>query len=868
MASNCCADRNRDESGRLLRAGVVSAILFYVACLLPGALPGWDGDSIDAEFLAGLRQRRLFELAELFCERELSRVAADSSRRAFLVAELVRTLGEHALNRIEAERDEELAKSRSVAADYLRTHLDDPRRALVQVQESLAVVAMAELQRIEADVGAAGADLDRARTTTREANRLLQQIEKDIGALIVARGRRAAKAGELNTTELVSLLNNVRMHLARSERNLALTYERGSPDRLAVIARSFEPLRLVLSQLDAEHPLAIQARLDEAIGLRHADKFAEAEELWTDLSKREALGELKDGMTGDLAARTRAERIRLALARGNAAKAREIAGGDDANAGHADLDFARLEVSVERWKAAEQARDAAQTAQWQRESEIWLGRLEQRHGPYWRHRGELLVVRSASSGVAVTNLDLLARSADSLYLNKQADEAVAAYDKAAAMAASLERADRQFDLAYRAAAIRQQQREHADAARRFRELSLSFPAMERSAAGHLLAVWNTAQLDRADPRTREEYERLLREHLENWTVGPTAEQARVWLAAVLESRRNWSEAIGLYEQVTPRGKLGRAALLALGQCWLRELASVERASERFREGAEHVRRHFEEALVAARNDPGDGDARDLQRATLLAARLHLQFGGQSERGEALLQSLIQELEAEPDAESVALRYEVESLMLVAIAANPDRRGEAAARLDRLSRAEPRTLFEAIDGLSRLEAGLPATVRRDLAQWELQAIDTLGARRQQLDPPQQVRLDLVRATATMTLGKRDQSLAEFARLAKAQPNDGTIQEAYAQALLDGGDAASWKAAIDQWRLVGSRSPPQSERWYRAKHSIALAHFRNGDRQRAAQLIHYLFETPPGVPAGNWRKLFEDLLAQCENRPVSR
>jgi hypothetical protein len=846
--------------------GAIGILIACAACLLPRELRCWDAESSDAEFLAGLRQRRLYELAQRFCELELSRVAADSGRRAFLVTELVRTLGEHSLNRIEAERDEALAKARLVAADYLRTHQDDPRRPLVQAQEALAVLAMAELQRIEAEVGAAGADLDRARTTTREANRLLQQIEKDLGALIVARGRKPAKAGELSQLELTSLLNNVRMQLARSERNLALTYERGSPDRLAVIARSFEPLRLILSQLDPEQPLAMQARLDEVIGLRHADKLAEAEELLQALAQREATGEWKHELTGEFAARVRAERIRLALARGHAANAREIAGDADANASHAELDFARLELIVALWKAAEKSQDAVQTAQWQRESETWLSRLEQRHGPYWRHRGELLVVRSASSGVAATNLDLLARSADNLYLNKQLDEAVAAYDKAAAMAGSLERTDRQFELAYRAAAIRQQQREHADAARRFRELSLSNPEMERSAAGHLLAVWNTAQLDRDDPGTVEEYERLLREHLENWPVGPTAEQTRVWLAAVFESRRDWREAIRLYEQVTPSGKLGRAALLSLGQCWLRELASVERGSERFREGAEHARRHFDEALEAARNEPGDGESRDLQRATLLTARLHLQFGGQSERGEALLQSLIRELEAEQEAESVALRHEAESLLLVAIAANPERRSEAAAKLERLSRAEPSTLFAAIDGLSRQEAGLPATVRRDLAQWELQAIDALGARRQQLGPPQQIRLDLIRAAALLTLGKREQSLAEFARLAKAQPNDGTIQEAYAQVLLDGGDAASWKAAIDQWRLVASRSPPQSERWFRARHAIALAHFRNGDRQLAAQLIHYLLETPPGIPAGNWRKAFEELLAQCENRRV--
>jgi len=126
----------------------------------------------------------------------------------------------------------------------------------------------------------------------------------------------------------------------------------------------------------------------------------------------------------------------------------------------------------------------------------------------------------------------------------------------------------------------------------------------------------------------------------------------------------------------------------------------------------------------------------------------------------------------------------------------------------------------------------------------------------------VTLDRVRAEALLLSGKRDDAFTLYAKLAKENPDNGPIQEGYAEALLSTTDKASLQQALDQWRRIAARSKARTPRWFKAKYSVALAQFKLGDKQAAGQLLHYTLETPPGLERTGWQAHFAELLKRCQ------
>ena len=73
-------------------------------------------DREDEVFLDGLRQRRLFSLAETFCRERLAEPDLGEAERAELVIELAQTKAQHALNTAPADRGPLWQEARQVAA--------------------------------------------------------------------------------------------------------------------------------------------------------------------------------------------------------------------------------------------------------------------------------------------------------------------------------------------------------------------------------------------------------------------------------------------------------------------------------------------------------------------------------------------------------------------------------------------------------------------------------------------------------------------------------------------------------------------------------------------------------------------------------
>jgi hypothetical protein len=153
------------------------------------------------------------------------------------------------------------------------------------------------------------------------------------------------------------------------------------------------------------------------------------------------------------------------------------------------------------------------------------------------------------------------------------------------------------------------------------------------------------------------------------------------------------------------------------------------------------------------------------------------------------------------------------------------------------------------------------LKADLAALQLDVIERLSKSAAALSDQQKQELDRLRAAALAQLGRREEALAAYAALAKAQPNSGAVQEAYADLLSESSDKESLTAALSRWRQIAARSEPRGERWCKAKYQVAALQCKLGDSAAAATLCRYLLETPPGLSETGWQERFEKLLAEC-------
>jgi tetratricopeptide (TPR) repeat protein len=439
------------------------------------------------------------------------------------------------------------------------------------------------------------------------------------------------------------------------------------------------------------------------------------------------------------------------------------------------------------------------------------------------------------------------------------DEAVAAYEKAAAVAGDAGDLQQAFSLRYKAALVEHSRQHHRAAADKLRSLGSDMSTNEKAADVHLLAAWNAAQLSRSDPTALPLYEEILSEHLATWPAGSTTDTARLWLGRLRESQEEFAAAADAYQGVSRGTPPYDQAMRAAARCSHTHINRLRDAGLPYGEFAETVALFFEEQIRGLLGDGSKSWTPTDRFCAEQAARFWLETDSSGYgRAESVLSAA---LAGVPDPDP-AWKNAAESVLIVALAGQEGKRAQAEATLLRLGDGSPGQLLEILSAVAEIQASSPESTKRELAGLQLAVVDKLSNRRSQFDDATLRSLDQIRAQALVLAGRRDEALATYARLASENPDDGPIQEAYAEQLVAAGDQESMQAALEQWRRVASRSNAHSERWYLAKYGVASALHALGKKEEAADRIRYLLTIPPGVKDAKWKTQFETLLAQCE------
>jgi tetratricopeptide (TPR) repeat protein len=844
-----------------------TGLLLMVAWLLATGFTYAQGDRDELRFLEGLRQRRLFRLAESHCREQLDTAALAANRRAELTLELVRCYAARAVHVPPAESPPFWDMARETAAEFLRQTPNDPHSLLVRVQDALTVLARGELHRQESEVLAEPAEAtEAALTALREAARLLQQLDDELAREIPLRHRTPPAPGQLTADQLISLQHNVQFQLARVYRNRALCYPADSEDRLAALTGAVERLEKPLAQITDNDPLIWPIRLDLAVCLRLLGRLPEAEALLQAIEQSEAPAEFRW--------RAQAERVRLNLDRRQPDQALAVfqSGRPPAGQTAADLDFAYLETCLAQWQSAV-ARDDAAADTWRNRAAEVVRSIEHAHGPYWGRRGDLLLVRTVGLSRAGGNVDILSRAADGLYRQGQWADAAAAYEQAGAEALAAGQADQGFALRYKAALVEHTRQQHQPASQRLRRLALDLPNQPRAPDVHLLAAWNAAQWARSQPDAIKRYAEILEEHARQWPDSPTADSARLWLGRLRESQGQWQAAAESFQAVSRQHDEHESALRAAARCWNHAFAQRSNGEAPDADVVRTAAAEFWRQTPPGGSEPNRPWTSADRFCAEQAARLLIDF---TPDGYAQAETMLRTaLDGTPPPDE-AWRGRAEPLWIVTLAAQPARRNLAEPQLAALQPRSPDALWQILTGVDNLltagasgvrqgaDAAADSEARRELAMLQIAVADRLSQRAEPLTADQRTTLQRIRAEALLTADRRDQARAAFAELAARNPDDGPIQQTYAQLLLESDSREDWQQSLDAWRRIAPRQRPGSDAWYEARYAIAAALVKLGDRDEAARRIRYLQALPPGLDGSPWQAKFQQLLDQC-NRP---
>lgn len=825
------------------RAAPLVALLLFAAAA-PAQPPP------DVRFAAGLRERKLYRLADTFCTEQLARPELDETVRADLAVELSQTLAEWAVDSPAAERPERWRRARDVIQEFASRYPNSPRLALVLFQGALGLVARGELVRQEARLSAQpGPLLEEARQALRAAVEQLQEVLRLIARQSTRLSVGRPAPGEFSSAQLAALARSVEHQLGRAYRNQGECYAAGSPDSANSLSQA---LRLLEPLAAAEPPdaLAWHSAIDAVTCARLLGDLEGAR------GRLAALAERRPPASIEL--RSRAEQIRLALAANRLPEALEVIARSRELDGvtSAELDYAWLETYLAAWQAADQAHESESASQWKTKATQAVDAIGRLYGPYWARRAQMLLASRVQASPDTEDVALLVHAAENAFRSDKPDEALAAYDRAGAAAARQGDAARAFDLAYLAAAIEHQRGRHAEALTRFRQAALSMADHPKAAEAHQLAGFHAAQLARSQPELLDQYAAVLDEYLQKWPASPGANPARRRLGQLCEAQQNWSAAAAAYRAVTPDDADAKQALDAAGRCYQAWIAELRAAGKPVDEVAAEAAGWLESLAVGAGGKPPEIWSPLQLQTGLEAARLWLETPAGPARAEQILMAALSGARnPEPTWKSAA-----QALLVAALAAQ-GRRQEAADLLARISGGPSQDLMSLLESLERLSETARPDVRAELAALELRALELLQPRRAQLDPATLQTLERLTAAALADAGRLQEAQAAYESLAQTYPRDGKIQEALAALLTSRSDAASLQAARARWLEILARCQDGSPRWFRAEYNIALIDYRLGRSDRALAIIRRIELLYPTMGGPELKSQFAALAARC-------
>lgn len=814
-------------------------------------------DEFSERFFDGLRERRLFGLAEGHC---LDRLAADRlspEQRAEFVVELSRTLAEHG-RFVPAGDERDGLWNRAIGVlDDLLAERPPPAPAIrlrLEMQRAFVPAGLGEFLARQVEVQPFDAKLrDRAAGLLDDAIARLVTLEARL------KGVRPTSEGP-STLELRSAEYNVRLRLAVTRLDRAGLLERTDPNRVGLLRTAEDAFRK-LSGGDTSDPTTQRCHVFLARTWRMQGRAADA------VRPLEALLSGEERLTTPVLDEVEAERamILLVLGRPDEAAGYLVQYGKDRGRLPGELRFLLSRALVGLWQAARQLEKPDLATNALERLQAHVAATEQEEGGYWGVRCRILLENAVAASDYGAELAHVLREADGRFHSGETAAAVDGYARAIELATERDRPDLVFRFGFTRGSMLLDGGRFDEAAEQLHGVAERFPENERAARADLLAAYAQGrQYDAArTAESRIAYVDSLEAHRSRFPGSPTAGEAAWMLARLHERRLQYTDALKAYLAIPVGHDRGYAAaaraagtfeaIVALLEQrnqptdqWVRSARTqLGRVVESFPPILEPLNLDQARVAVALARWLVGSDPREYDKADELLERVSASWSATSRTVDADTQSTWR-----------ALAREAVQLRIVAMAGR-GRVDDANRLVDKLAGADPETLLEVLDGLTAVLATGDADLGRRIGILQLAAAAPLEERRDELAPEAVRRLDVCLAEGYLATDQTSRAVGVYERLLAANPRDPDLQRTIAVRLTDNGRPEAARVAKPIWRRLERRAKEGSDEWFGHRYRVALCALRLGEFEECRKLLGVTRALHPGLGGPEWSRRFADL-----------
>lgn len=821
------------------RRGFPAAIALGVVLSLPAG-----GEEITYRYIDGMRERRLDQLLEVFCQKELSRPGLTEAQGARLATEYAALLAELATQETRPEeRERSWQKAEMLLEGALERTANPVHRQAIGFQAALLELMRGEWLRESAEVAVDSGPLWAAARTHFEA------ATKRLDLL----AREAATDGE-RTKPPVGTAARVKPSRASAELRAEIEYQRGlaelslartlGPDdnrRAPLLAAAIERLRAA-SEGNPDPARSFQATRELVLAYRLLGDFPNGGKLLDELKRWPLSPAQADTLL--------AERAEWLLDQGKAAETIELLDAVARGRARPPARWLYLLARASLVRAAELGPAAAEAKELQETAFRQMARLEAAGDARWLRRAELLL-RDHAAALSAHDFDNLRRAARMLARSGEYTEAADLFKDAAARAERKRDSTQVALLLEEAGQVLESAGQYGEAAGLFADLARRRRDAPEAPAALLRAARDArrAHLAAPDAASLARFSAILEEHERLYPDDPTAVDVQFLLGTLAVARRDYSSAITRWNSIPPGHPLAAEArrwTSRVYEAWLRPLEDDPPATAG-NEKALAAALDFHEEFAHATLDPEAWPAAARAAILLRHARLLLdQRVDEPARAREVLDELLKLPDLPPEQ-----AFEARGLALFASASL----GEA--RLDRStawSAWEPSALLATADRLESLAQFAAPTRQRYLGQLQQRLLGPLWDDPQRVAGDAVIELELATARSDLNLGEADRldsALRRLKNLTRERPNDPRVLFALGSGYLRG---RRYELAAETARRLIEVTQPTSQHWFRGKLLLASALRRSGQLDQAAKVIEVLEVLHPDLGGTRMRQRF--------------
>jgi tetratricopeptide (TPR) repeat protein len=803
-------------------------------------LPRSDQEAIE-QYFEGLRQRRLFSLAETVCLRRLSDRALDPKIRARYAVELSRTFSEHA--RYVAAFDEQtelLEQAREAVLKILGRGIAHPQQVLLEAQAQFVTAREVELNRWRFELQPFDtAPRDRAMLLSTRLVADFEQLDEKLNRELRVPNRTTPPGG-LTAFQLRGLQRVLRYRLAAVLLDRAKLLERRSPDRAEALVKADAAFRRLASGAVIDD-LAWRSRLGLVETIRLRGETTIAQKLLNGMLNDQPAPQVLDEIVAEQAEILIVEKKltdAADLLRQHRLERRGLNG---------RLSYLNAAVLLQLWKIARENDESKLADEVLQEASTSVARAQVEADGYWAARARQLLASANSTKDYGAVAGPLVQRAQSLFGAGKASEAAIAFEQAFAAARQEGRTDAAVEISYTAGSVLLKLDRFDEAAAFFEQTQTLQPDGPRAAHANLLQAWCKGRVYQQQPTSahREAYAAALQQHRESFPDTSTFGDATWMLAGLEEGRGQTVQAFKLFAQV-PNGHAHAAeSRVAVARCAESILERLKRADQPRGEWEAALIRQLDIFVQPVLAQPTllTGPQAEL---LLRTGRLHLHLESPDyETADQLLlhiQTNAKPDEAPADVELAALDDVVSvetlnaaaGLRIVALVGKGD--VDAARReLEQIASQGVNSLCDVLDGLTTAATRLDQQSQWSIGQLQLRTVELAKIDERKLSDSDRRRFRNSLAGAYELAGLPARAAAILTAFLKANPDDNQLRQRLAELLLQSNQPTDLRTAREHFRKLEAIDRAGTPAWLRTRLQVIRASIALKETDEAKKLL---------------------------------